>query len=120
ARRYGPPRRLAACVEKDQLMTYEATRAQFEAYSRNVDAPNPSTGVIYWMLDNAWPSLHWHLFDAYLEPAGAYFGAKKANESLHIQYSYDDRSIVVVNQTPRAATGLVAAAIVYNLDWTRK
>ncbi len=39
-----------------------------------------ATGVIQWMLNNAWPSLIWHLYDYYLVPAGGYFGTKKANE----------------------------------------
>ena len=49
------------------------------------------------MLNNAWPSIIWHLYDWYLRPGGGYFGTKKANEPLHVQYSYDDHSVVVVN-----------------------
>ena len=56
----------------------------FEAYSRNKYA---STGVIQWMLNNAWPSLIWHLYDYFLMPAGGYFGTKKACEPVHAQYS---------------------------------
>ncbi|MGN6094218.1 MAG: glycoside hydrolase family 2, partial [Luteibacter jiangsuensis] len=77
---------------------------------------NPSTGVIFWMLNNAWPSLHWHLYDYYLNPAGAYYGAKKANEPVHIQYSYDSRSIVAVNHTLEDRHGLQASVKVRNLD----
>ena len=36
------------------------------------------------------------LFDWYLRPAGGYFGAKKANEPVHVLFSYDDRSVAVV------------------------
>ena len=75
-------------------MAYEGERAMFEAYGRN---KYTATGVIQWMLNNAWPSLIWHLYDFYLRPGGGYFGTKKANEPLHVQYSYDDRSIAVVN-----------------------
>jgi exo-1,4-beta-D-glucosaminidase len=81
-----------------------------------MDAANPSTGVIYWMLNNAWPSLHWHLYDYYMNPAGAYFGAKKANEPLHIQYAYDTRAIVLVNHTLTDQRGLQAVVQVRNLD----
>ena len=53
--------------------------------SRPTRATNTtSTGVIQWMLNNAWPSLIWHLYDYYLQPAGGYFGAKKACEPLHV------------------------------------
>jgi exo-1,4-beta-D-glucosaminidase len=81
-----------------------------------MDAAKPSTGVIYWMLNNAWPSLHWHLYDYFLNPAGAYFGAKSANEPVHIQYSYDTRAILLVNHTLVKEHGLQAMIRVRNLD----
>ena len=56
-----------------------------------------STGVIQWMLNNAWPSMIWHLYDYYLRPGGGYFGAKRAMEALHPIYGYDDHSIWVVS-----------------------
>ena len=110
---YGAPQSLADYERKAQAMTYEGERAMFEAYARNKYS---ATGVIQWMLNNAWPSLFWHLFDYYLQPAGGYFGTKKANEMLHIQYSYDDRSVVVVNSFYRAIAGLAAEATVYDFN----
>ncbi len=94
-------------------MAYDSERAMFEAYTRN---KYESTGVIQWMLNNAWPSVIWHLYDYYLTPAGGYFGAKKACEPLHVQYSYDDHSVVVVNSTYAAAPGLHVKAAVYDLQ----
>ena len=116
ARRFGAPRSLADYVAKAQLENYDDVRAQFEAYNAHMDATNPSTGVIYWMLNNAWPSLHWHLYDYYLNPAGAYFGAQAANEPVHIQYSYDTRAIMLVNHTLTDEQGLQAIIRVRNLD----
>src|SRR5215469_2078284 len=116
ARRYGAPKSLADYVAKSQLEIYDNARAQFEAFNAHMDAANPATGVIYWMLNNAWPSLHWHLFDYYLNPAGAYFGAKMANEPVHIQYSYDTRAIMLVNHTLTNEHGLRALIRVRNLD----
>jgi exo-1,4-beta-D-glucosaminidase len=116
AKRYGAPKSLADYVAKAQLENYDNVRAQFEAYNAHRDAAKPSTGVIYWMLNNAWPSLHWHLYDYFMNPAGAYFGAKKANEPLHIQYSYDTRAVVLVNQTLTGEHGLQARIRVRNLD----
>jgi len=119
--RYGTPTSLDDYVRKAQLQQYENVRAQFEAYGRNFkDASNPSTGVIYWMLNSGWTSLHWQLFDRYLDQNGAYYGAKKANEPLHVQYSYDTKSVVVVNSRVAAASGLSVTAAVYNLDGTQK
>jgi len=71
--------------------------------------------VIQWMLNNAWPSLIWHLYDYYLQPAGGYFGAKKACEPLHVQYSYDDRSVDIVNSRYEGVSGLLATAEVYDI-----
>jgi exo-1,4-beta-D-glucosaminidase len=116
AKRYGPPKSLADYVQKAQLDNYDNVRAQFEAFNAHMDSANPSTGVIYWMLNNAWPSLHWHLYDWYMNPAGAYFGAKKANEPVHIQYAYETRAIVLVNHTLTDAHGLRARVRVRNLD----
>jgi exo-1,4-beta-D-glucosaminidase len=56
------------------------------------------------------------LYDYFLNPAGAYFGAKKANEPVHIQYSYDTRAIMLVNQTAASEHGLQANVRVRNLD----
>jgi exo-1,4-beta-D-glucosaminidase len=116
AKRYGPPKSLADYVAKAQLDNYDNVRAQFEAFNAHRDAAKPSTGVIYWMLNNAWPSLHWHLYDYFLNPAGAYFGAKMANEPVHIQYSYDTRAILAVNHTLGIEHGLRAVIRVRNLD----
>ncbi|MGB6482470.1 MAG: sugar-binding domain-containing protein [Candidatus Acidiferrales bacterium] len=110
---YGPAKDLDDYERKAQLMAYENERAMFEAYGRNKYV---STGVIQWMLNNAWPSLIWHLYDYYLQPAGGYFGARKANELLHVQYSYDDRSVVVVNSNYRAFSGLTVSADLYDFN----
>jgi exo-1,4-beta-D-glucosaminidase len=115
-KRYGEPKSLADFVAKSQLENYDNVRAQFEAFNAHMDRTNPSTGVIYWMLNNAWPSLHWHLYDYFLNPAGAYFGARMANEPLHIQYSYDTRAIMLVNHTLTDEHGLRAVIRVHNLD----
>jgi exo-1,4-beta-D-glucosaminidase len=62
-RRFGKPKSLNDYLMKAQLMDFEATRAQFEAYSAYKSHGRPSTGLIYWMLQGAWPNLHWQLFD---------------------------------------------------------
>jgi exo-1,4-beta-D-glucosaminidase len=110
---YGPPKDLDDYNRKSQAMAYDGERAMFEGYSRN---KYKSTGVIQWMLNNAWPSLIWHLYDYNLEPAGGYFGTKKANESIHILYLYDDHSIAVVNSTYKPARGLTASVRVIDFD----
>jgi exo-1,4-beta-D-glucosaminidase len=72
------------------------------------------------MLNNAWPSLIWHLYDYYLTPAGGYFGTKKACEMLHVQYSYDDNSVAVINGYDRSVDGLKVTAKIYDIDSQEK
>jgi exo-1,4-beta-D-glucosaminidase len=114
--RYGPPTGAEDYAAKAQMMAYEGERAMFEAFARN---KYTSTGVIQWMMNNAWPSMIWHLYDYYLRPAGGYFGTKKACEPVHVQYSYDDRSIVVVNGTNEPAGGTVVARVL-NADLSER
>jgi exo-1,4-beta-D-glucosaminidase len=116
-RRYGQATSLDDYERKAQAMTYDGQRAMFEAYGRN---KYTSTGVIQWMLNNSWPSLIWHLYDYYLVPAGGYFGTKKAMEPVHVQYSYDDNSVAIVNDTYQALKGMKVSAKIYNLDAKEK
>jgi exo-1,4-beta-D-glucosaminidase len=111
---YAEPHSAAEYERIGQTMAYDSERAMFEAYSRN---KYTSTGVIQWMLNNAWPSMIWHLYDYYLDADAGYYAAKKACEPLHIQYGYDDHSIVVVNSTYAPAAGLHATVHVRSLDW---
>jgi exo-1,4-beta-D-glucosaminidase len=110
---YGKPQNLTEYQRSAQAMAYDGERAMFEAYGRN---KYTSTGVVQWMLNNAWPSMIWHLYDYYLDAGGGYYGARKACEPLHVQYSYDDHSVVVVNSTYAAAPGLRVKAAVYDLQ----
>ncbi|MGB9417262.1 MAG: sugar-binding domain-containing protein [Acidobacteriaceae bacterium] len=110
---YGKPQSLGEYERSAQAMAYDGERAMFEAYGRN---KYTSTGVVQWMLNNAWPSMIWHLYDYYLDAGGGYYGARKACEPLHVQYSYDDHSVVVVNSTYQAVPGLHVKAAVYDLQ----
>jgi len=117
--RFGAPTTVEDYTITSQLMTYENERAMFEAYRRNAYV---STGVIQWMFNNAWPSIYWHLFDWYLRPAGGYFGAKKGNEPVHVLFSYDDRSVAVVNSRQGRAPlrGVRLRARILGIDGSEK
>jgi exo-1,4-beta-D-glucosaminidase len=111
--RYGVATSAEDYTLKSQLMSYENERAMFEAYRRN---KYESTGIVQWMFNNAWPSIYWHLFDWYLAPGGGYFGTRKANEPVHVMYSYDDGSIVVVSALRRELRHVRLHARVLGLD----
>ncbi|RMZ68219.1 glycosyl hydrolase [Pyrenophora seminiperda CCB06] len=127
--RYGKPITFKEYLIKAQMMDYEATRAQFEAYISRWTAKRPATGVIYWMLNNAWPSLHWNLFDYYLHPAGAFFGVQSAlKDAQTLVYDYQANTVIFVdrrNPTPlKAPRTLNVEAQVLALSgkqvWTKK
>jgi len=115
--RYGKAENAQDFALKSQLMAYEGVRAMYEAYSRD---KYTSTGVIQWMLNNAWPSMIWHLYDYYLRPGGGYFGAKTATQPLNPLYGYDDHSVYVVSSQYEDAKDLKLNAKLYNLDGTEK
>jgi exo-1,4-beta-D-glucosaminidase len=117
ANRYGKSDNVEDFAAKSQMQTYEGVRAMYEAYSRN---KYQSTGVIQWMLNNAWPSMIWHLYDYYLRPGGGYFGAKRAMEALHPVYGYDDHSIWLVSSQYEDAKGLELTTKIYNLDMSER
>jgi exo-1,4-beta-D-glucosaminidase len=117
SQRYGKAASAEDFATKSQLMAYEGIRAMYEGFGRNKYA---ATGVIQWMLNNAWPSVIWHLYDYYMRPGGGYFGAKKALEGLHPLYTVHDQSIWVVNSTYDDAPGLKLTAQVLDLDMTQK
>ena len=118
ARGYGAPKDLDDFCNKAYAMNYNSARGMFEAYGRNKYS---ATGITTWKYDAAWPAATtWAYIDWYLRPTGAYFGAKKACEPLHVQYAYDDDGIYVINNFYQPFNGLEVSATVYNFDLTRK
>ncbi|KAI1640537.1 glycoside hydrolase family 2 protein [Biscogniauxia mediterranea] len=97
--RHGAPTSLEDYLLKAQIMDYEATRAQFEGFSAFWNKERPATGLIYWMLNNAWPSLHWNLFDYYTHTAGSYFGAKVGTRREHVAYDYQHQAVYLINRS---------------------
>ncbi len=99
--RYGPWSDAATFQRAAQAAGYEATRALFEARLA-------TTGLVYRMLQPSRPSLRPHLFGYDLDQPGAYFGAKKAGEPVHVLYA--GGSVAVANLTNAAQAGLRAKA----------
>jgi exo-1,4-beta-D-glucosaminidase len=93
AKRYGEANTVEEFARKAQTLNYELMRPMFEAFRIN---HGRATGVIQWMLNAAWPKMWWQLYDWYLMPTGAFYGAKKACEPLQLIYNYGDHSIYIV------------------------
>jgi exo-1,4-beta-D-glucosaminidase len=94
---YGGYDGLEDFVRKAHAVDYDGTRAMFEAF--RVRVPK-STGIVQWMLNSAWPSLYWQLYDWYGAPTAAYYGTKKACEPVQLIFDYADRKVYAVNETP--------------------
>jgi mannosylglycoprotein endo-beta-mannosidase len=116
AQRFGPIRNLADFVRKAQLANYEAFRAMYE--SRNSDMFTKTTGVLTWMSNPAQPSFVWQLYHYDLEPNSALYGAKKASESIHVQFNEADRDVEIVNNRPTGLRDLKVRQTIYRFDGT--
>ena len=111
-KRHGGASDLQDFLRKAHFIDYEGTRAMIEAHRVNVPR---STGVIQWMLNSAWPSLYWQMYDWYLVPTSAYWSVKKGCAPQQLIYNYGNDKIYAVNDE-RADVDLKAAMKVYGLD----
>jgi len=115
--RYGSWSNLAQYVQESQVQNYEDIRAQFEAYIDHwTNNPTPSTGTDYWQLNKGWPTLLWDLYNYDYDEAGSYFGAKKANEDLHVLYAYDSGQVTIDNLSGVSQPDLSVESTVYDLS----
>ena len=103
--RYGPSAGLEEFARKAQAANYEAMRAMFESFS--IRRPE-TTGIVQWMLNSAWPEMYWQLYDHYLVPNGAFYGARDASRPVNIAYDRADRTVVLVNDTDAPLAGVTA------------
>jgi exo-1,4-beta-D-glucosaminidase len=85
----------------------------FEAFAGN---KYKSSGIIYWMYNSAWPKFYWQLYDYFLMPNGAFYGAKKACEPLHVQYNYKENAVQLVNCFYKDFTGLKVTARAFDFN----
>jgi exo-1,4-beta-D-glucosaminidase len=112
-RRYGPSGSVEEFLFKAQAASYEAIRPMFESFAVNRPL---ATGVIQWMLNSAWPETYWQLYDWYLMPNGAFYGARAACRSPGLAYDYDDRTVYAVNDSRLVERGLVAVVRAFDLS----
>lgn len=111
--RYGKAANLEDYLLKSDAQSYEAVKAMFEAFRSRIPV---ATGIIQWMLNSAWPSLYWHLYDYYLEPSAAYYAVRKANQPVQLIYDYGDNSVYAVNETLKAASDYTASVTLLDIN----
>jgi len=87
-------------VKKGHAVDYDGTRAMFEAFRANLPR---TTGIIQWMLNSAWPSIYWQLYDHFGVPTAGYYGTRKACEPIQLIYNIKDACVYAVNETGKPA-----------------
>lgn len=112
--RYGSSETLEKYIMKASMAAYEMQRAHFESF--NLHRYTNATGVVAWMYNNAWPMMFWNLYDNFMNPNGSTFGARIANEPVHIMYDPYNKEISVVNSTQKTYPGAVATATIYDIN----
>lgn len=112
--RYGKSENVKDFSKFAQVASYEAMRPMYESFA--VNRPN-TTGIIQWMLNSAWPETFWQLYDSYLHPTGAQYGAMHGARDINVVYNYGDARIYVSNESLEAFDGTVVLSV---LDTTSK
>ena len=92
---YGKATSFEDYIKKAHALDYDSTRSMYEAFRCNID--KQATGIVNWMLNSAWPSMYWQLYDWYLVPTAGYFGVKNACAPVQLIYNYGTREVWCVN-----------------------
>ena len=91
---YGKADNLDDYIYRAHAMDYNSERAMFEAFRCNLPR---TTGIVQWMLNSAWPSIYWQLYDWYGIPTAGYYGVKKACKPVQLVYNYGEGAVYAVN-----------------------
>ena len=75
-----------------------------------------TTGIVQWMYNAAWPKLYWQLYDYYLTPNGAFFGARTACRPRNLIYDYGTGAVWAVNDAPDPVVAATAEVRVFDLQ----
>ena len=111
---FGPATSFDDFERKAQMMNLETHQAIYEGFLGHLWTRN--SGRLLWMSHPAWPSNSWQLYSSDYDTGAAYYGAKRANEPVHIQLNRPDNTVVVVNTTRDDRTGLTVAVRATGLD----
>ena len=111
---YGEAKGIEDFCKKAQLLNIETNKALYEGWVDHIG--NDASGVIDWMSQSAYPSFVWQTYDYYYDLTGAYWGAKKGCEPVHILWNCADNSIDITNTTNAVIKNLTADVRIYNMN----
>lgn len=109
--RFGEPKNLDEYLMRANLIQMEGAQSLFDAFRANEPK---ATGAVHWMLNSAWPSFYWQLYDWYNTPTSAYYGVKRANRPVQLVYDFKHRQVKAVNATIQKMKGKASIEI-FNL-----
>jgi len=112
-KRYGKAKDINEYLLKSDVLGYEAMSGMFEGFRARIPE---STGIIQWMLNSAWPSFYWQLYDYYLLPTSSYYATRKANTINQLIYDYSKNEIIAVNESLNLEKNLVAKITVFDFN----
>jgi exo-1,4-beta-D-glucosaminidase len=111
--KYGQANSIEEYVRKAHVIDYEGTKAMFESFRTDIPC---TTGIVQWMLNSAWPSLYWQLYDYYLVPTAGYYAVKKANQPQQLIYNYKENAIYGVNELINKKLAATMICRVFSFD----
>ncbi|KAK0331457.1 hypothetical protein LTR94_028847, partial [Friedmanniomyces endolithicus] len=111
---FGAGRDFADFERKAQMMNLETHKAMYEGFLGHLWTKN--SGRLLWMTHPAWPSNAWQIHSWDYDTHGAYYGAKKAVEPVHVQLNLPGNELIALNTTRKALPGLTASVKVVSLD----
>lgn len=113
AARYGKASSLDDFLLKAHHLDYDGTRAMFEAFRVN---NGKATGIIQWMLNSAWPSLYWQMYDWYLQPVASYYSVKQGLAPMQLVLDYFDNGVYAVADELENTSGLSGKYCIYSVE----
>lgn len=110
---YGKSDNLNEYLCRSYLSNYQSTKSMFEAFRVN---EKEATGIVQWMLNSAWPSFYWQLYDYEMIPVPAYYGVKRGNAPIQLIYNYENNGIYIVNETRQNLRNVYALIKAYDVN----
>lgn len=80
-------------LTKLQFVQYGWVRITMELFRRKKWF---SSGILYWMLNDCWPSSGWSLIDYYALPKMAYYAVKRSSKAVICAISQEDGAVIVI------------------------
>ena len=111
---FGAPDSFEDFERKAQMMNMEDHKAMYEGFLGHLWTKN--SGHLLWMSHPAWPSNIWQLYSWDYDTSAAYYGAKEANQPLHVQLNLPDNKLVVINTTQGDQPGMTVETRIVGLD----